>query len=116
MEQINRIQLKGTVGSVRLQEFEGRHAIHMSVATSYVYKGRNGEPVIETTWHFVNAWEGKNIPDVSIFDKGDKVSVLGCVRSQRYTGSDGMERTSYEVNAIRLSKLEIEEQLQYEMM
>lgn len=116
MEQFNKIELRGNVGYVRLQNVNGKNVAHLSVATNYVYKGRNGEPVIETTWHNVTAWENKGIPSLSSIDKGAKVHVIGRIRSQRYTDSDGIERTSYEVLASQLFILEDSSPLQYEYM
>ena len=113
-QQLNRIEIKGNVGAVRLQVVGNSRVAKISVATNYVYKGRDGEPVIETTWHYISAWEGKNMPDLTTIYKGDKVSVTGRLRSQRYTASDGTERTAYDVLAYKLSIIETDEFLQYE--
>lgn len=115
MEYINRIEIQGTVGTVRMQSFEDRKVIHMSVATAYVYKGYNSEPVIETTWHQVTAWEGKNIQGLEKIAKGDKVRLAGRLKSQKYTDSEGIERSSYEIQASVLTKLDTTESLNYEM-
>lgn len=114
MEQLNRIEIRGNVGSVRVQSFGDKRVMKMTVATNYVYKGRDGEPVIETTWHNITAWEGRNMPDFSKFEKGDKVHVFGRLRSQRYIANDGVERTSYDVQASKIQLLEGDESLQYE--
>ena len=87
MEQLNQIKLRGTVGFVRQQNVNGRMVVHLSVATNYVYKDRNGDPVIETTWHNVTAWEGKSFTNLAKFEKGCKVEVEGRLRGQRYTDS-----------------------------
>lgn len=114
MEQLNRIELRGNVGSIRIQTFENKHVANLTVATNYVYKGRDGEPVIETTWHNVTAWEGKNIADFTKIGRGDKVYVTGRLRNQRYTASDGTERFSYDIHAHKLQLLEGDDYLQYE--
>ena len=65
MEQLNRIELRGNVGYVRLSRVgEDSQVVNFSVATTYVYKGRNGEAVMETTWHSVVMWNLKNMPDI----------------------------------------------------
>lgn len=114
MEQINKIEIRGNVGAVRLQLVGNSRVAKISVATNYVYKGRDGDPVIETTWHYVSAWEGKNMPDLSTIHKGDKIYVVGRLRSQRYTAADGTERTAYDVLAYRLNIIDSEDLLQYE--
>lgn len=114
MEQLNKIELRGNVGFVRLQSISGRSVVHMSVATNYVYKGRSGEPVIETTWHNVTAWEGKGMPDLSRIEKGSKVQLTGRLRSQRYTDSEGIDRTAYEVLASQMALIDDAAPMQYE--
>lgn len=114
MEQINKIELRGTVGFVRSQTINGRTVVRISVATNYVYKDRAGEPVIETTWHNVSAWEGKGTQDILRIEKGSKVQVTGRLRGQRYTDSEGVDRYSYEVVAYTLNIIEDQTPLQYE--
>ena len=114
MEQLNQIKLRGTVGFVRQQNVNGRMVVHLSVATNYVYKDRNGDPVIETTWHNVTAWEGKSVTNLAKFEKGCKVEVEGRLRGQRYTDSEGIERYAFEVVAYHLNLIEAASPLQYE--
>lgn len=114
MEQLNKIELRGNVGFVRVQTVGDKRVMHLSVATNYVYKGRNGEPVIETTWHNVTVWEGKNTPDFSKVEKGSKVFISGRLRFQRYNDNDGIERVVYDVIANQLSVLDDPSPLQYE--
>ena len=55
---INCVELRGAVGTVRINETgEGRIA-RFSLATNYVYRASDGMPVIETTWHSCIAFEG----------------------------------------------------------
>lgn len=114
MEQLNRIELRGNVGSVRIQSVGQTHVARISLATNYVYKNRDGDPVIETTWHNITAWEGKNIPGLDSIQRGDKMYVSGRLRSQRFIGNDGMEHTAYDVLARNLQVLSGDESLQYE--
>lgn len=116
MEQLNQIRIRGSVGYVRQQTVNGRMVVHLSVATNYVYKDRNGEPVIETTWHNVSAWEGKSCPDLGRIEKGSKVEVFGRLRGQRYTDSEGVERYAFEVIAYQLNQIEDPSPFQYEFV
>ena len=65
MEQLNRIELRGVVGSIRTQTFSDNVMARMTVATNYAYKDREGAAVIDTSWHSVVAWEGKNVQGLS---------------------------------------------------
>jgi single-strand DNA-binding protein len=102
MEQINKIELRGNVGNVHLQNTGDKMAIRFSMATNYFYKGKNGEAVIETTWHNITAWESKNMPDFSSITKGTTVHVYGRIKSSKYKAADGTERQSYEIISNRI--------------
>lgn len=107
MEQLNKIEIRGNVGNVLIKTVGGRRVASISVATNYAYKGRNGEPVIETTWHNVTAWEGnKGIPDLDTIEKGFPVYVTGRVRTQKYMGSDGTEKYIMDIVANLIEKVD----------
>lgn len=100
MEQLNKIELRGNVGSVRVRDTATGQFVRFSVATNYVFKDKGGAAVIETTWHNVVAWNGKGMSeDLARIEKGMGVYVVGRLRTQKYTGSDGAEHTAYEVVA-----------------
>ena len=100
MEQLNRLEIRGNVGNVNILKVGETRVAHFSVATNFAYKGRNGEPVMETTWHNVTAWEGnKGVPSLDIIAKGFPIYVVGRLRSQKYPANDGTEKTSMEVIA-----------------
>lgn len=96
MEYINRIELQGEVGTVRLCKAAGTHVVNFSLAT-------NTNPLCETTWHNVVAWDGKDVCKLSSIVKGAKVHVVGRIRNTRYTAADGTERVFTEVVASEVS-------------
>lgn len=114
MEYLNKIELLGQVGNVRLQTFNGRSVANVSVATTRVYRNAVGDPVMETTWHNVNVWEGRDVDDLKTLQKGDKVHVMGRMLSRKFTGTDGVERTAYEVTAYSLHVIDDPSPLSYE--
>ena len=100
MEQLNRIELRGNVGNNKVQIVGESQVARFSLATNYLFKGKDGNGVVETTWHNVVAWSGKGMPDnLDKIEKGAAVHVIGRLRQQRFTGQDGIERTIYEVLA-----------------
>ena len=115
MEQINRIELRGFVGNVTLQEVGGKKVARFTVATSLAFNDRNGAAVIETQWHNVNAWEGKYITCLGRLSKGDKVGVVGRLRYTKFTGADGLEHNSTEIAAQKVAIIEDEDVLVCEM-
>lgn len=106
MEQLNRVELRGTVGSVYVKDFGNTRCINFSVATNYCFKDREGCPVIETTWHRVIAWESQDTADAFKLEKGSQVHLIGRLRVQKYTGADGVERSMVEVMAGNVETIE----------
>lgn len=104
MENINKIELAGVIGSARISNVGNRYVGRFSVATNYSYKAQDGSHVIETTWHNVSYW-AKPGHDLSEFTKGTKVHIVGRLKQNRYTASDGAERCSYEVLAHTLEQI-----------
>lgn len=118
MEYINRIEVQGTVGSVRTQEFdrgEGNPAgkvAHVSIVTNFVYKGRGGEPVMETTWHNVDIWNRKGSDfNVDQIQKGQILHVVGRVRFRKFVNDKGESRDIYEIVAQSCSIVDTKEQI-----
>ena len=91
MEQLNKVELIGTVGSVYVKDFGKTRCVNFSVATNYCFKDRDGCPVVETTWHRIVTWQGEGCPNLDIIQKGTPLHVLGRIRRQRYVGADGEE-------------------------
>jgi hypothetical protein len=106
MEQINRIELRGNIGNIKIQDVGDTQVARFSLATNYIYKGRDGNPVIETTWHNIVAWKGKGIVDFGTLCKGAPVTVGGRLRSREYNDSEGNLRQVMEVLANRVELVE----------
>ena len=115
MEQINKIELRGNVGNVKTQKVGDNEAIRFSLATNYAFKGKDGTPVIETTWHNVTAWKGKGMPDFNLIEKGSLVHVTGRLRSQKFEGADKIERQVFEVVANKITIITTDEPVQPSM-
>lgn len=99
MEQLNKIEIIGRVGAANMNQVGDSRVARFSVATDYVYKDREGTPIIDTMWHNVTAWEGKNIPDLASVTKGTAVHVIGRMRQNRYTNQEGIEKVNNELLA-----------------
>ena len=106
MEQLNRVEIRGNVGSVYVKSFGNTKVANISVATNVSYQTQDGGMCIETTWHRVTAWEGKEIQNLDQLKKGYGVHVIGRLRQQKYVAADGADRIVYDILA---SKLEVVE-------
>lgn len=104
MEQLNRITLRGIVGSVKVSDISGKKLARISLATNLAYKTQYGCAVIETTWHNIVVWEGPDQPPLDSIQKGDPLYIEGRLKQQRYTDTNGHEHNVSEVIA---SKIEL---------
>ena len=110
MESVNRIEILGNVGNIRIQEAGESRAIHLSVVTNRVARNKNGENSVEATWHYVEAWENQaNIADFSTITTGGWVRVIGRIKNNKYTGSDKIERYTTDIVANRLEVVDVKE-------
>ena len=106
MEHINRIELKGRVGTVRSNTHNESKVANFTLVTEFLYKTRGGEILSDTTWFNVVAWEGKDIADIDKIEKGTAVHVVGRMRTSKYNNADGVEKIYYEVLASKLKIVE----------
>ena len=108
MEHLNRVHLRGVVGSSTMQMLNGKKMCRFSVATERAYRDPMGEAKIDTTWHNVQAWEGgRHIPDLGQIRKGSRVELHGRIRNSKFEGSDG---TSHFYSDIQVSDLKLLDQ------
>lgn len=99
MKSLNRIEIKGTVGSEpRISKVGNGTVGNISVATEYAYQNK-GEWVSEVTWLNVVVWEGFGRAPLEEIHKGSKVYASGRLRSRKYTNKDGVDVMIYEVLA-----------------
>lgn len=106
MEHLNRIELRGRVGTIRSNEVNGSKVTNFSVVTEHLYKTRDGNAVSETTWFNVTAWHSKEMPDFGSIAKGMPVYVSGRMRTSRYTSAEGVEKQYYEIMANKVRFIE----------
>ena len=109
MEFINRIEIQGRIGNLRVNEVNGSKVANFSLVTELLYKSREASAVNEITWHNVVAWSSKEMPDLERLAKGMAVNVTGRVREARYTSPEGVERQFHEVLAYKVKILSEEE-------
>lgn len=99
MEDVNKIELKGTVVKVDLQSFDKTIKGNITVVTNYLYSSK-GEPKIEKTFHKVSAWRSKGVTCLSQLEKGQFVRVLGRYHQIKWVDKvTGEEKSGWEVVA-----------------
>jgi single-strand DNA-binding protein len=104
---LNRIMLIGNLGRDAETRFSNNNVsvTTFSIATTFSYKGKDGNWVNETTWHNVVSF---NLPDFykENLKKGKKFYVEGRLNKRDYTDKDGIKRYVTEVVSERLIPLE----------
>ncbi len=105
MEHLNKIELRGRVGTLRTAEVNGNKVANFSVVTEFLYKSRDGNAVSETTWFNVTAWNNKDMPDFSRMTRGMPIYVCGRMRSSKYTSAEGQEKQLYDILAHKVKFL-----------
>ena len=101
MEDINRIEIYGTVGCVRVNEISGSKVVSFSVRTDYGYINTEGYAICESTWHTAVATQGDAAQpassDVSEIQTGARIRLTGRMRNSRYISADGSEKMFAEI-------------------
>lgn len=105
MEQKNYVLLRGHVGSVRLSSFGDRSVANFTVATNAITRNQDGNPIEETQWTNCVVWSSKKQPDLSFITSGMAIEVEGRLRSRKYEGSDGTEKTIVEIQVSEIKKI-----------
>lgn len=99
MEHLNSVHLRGIVGVARVQQIGDTELCRFSLATEFVYRMTKDETICETSWFQCTAFKSDKMPDFATILKAATVEVKGRLRNNRYTDSNGMERTITEVIA-----------------
>lgn len=97
----NRADIIGTLGADPEINYtqSGTAVAKMRVATTLHYKDQEGVLREVTDWHTVECW-GKTAENASAYlRKGDQVAVEGRNKTERFTGSDGIERFATKIVA-----------------
>ena len=101
---INRVELQGRVGTVRISGVCDTLVANFSILTERLYKTGDGNQVMEATWMSVAAFEGNGV-SISGLTRGSLVNLTGRLRNNKYIDASGNERVFTEVIATSLKVL-----------
>ena len=105
MEFLNKVQIRGIVGTVRETAVLDTHCYRFSVVTERVYRSLASDATVECTWHNVAAYAPKGVA-WDWLKKGACVEIHGCLRTQRYISASGEERHVAEILADSVTQVE----------
>ena len=96
---VNKAILIGNVGKdpdVRYLD-SGTPKCSFSLATSEVYKNKNGEKVTATEWHNIVLWRGLAEIAEKYERKGSQIYIEGRIRTRSYDDKDGNKKYITEI-------------------
>jgi single-strand DNA-binding protein len=98
---VNKAILVGFVGAdpeVRYLD-SGTAVCNFRLATSEIYKNKNGERVTSTEWHNVVLWRGLAEVAEKYIKKGSQVYIEGRIKTRSWDDKDGNKRYTTEIIA-----------------
>ena len=96
---VNKVILVGNAGKdPEVRYLEGGTAVcRFSLATSEVYRNKDGEKISTTEWHNIVLWRGLAEIAEKFVKKGSQVYIEGRIKSRSYTDKDGNTRYTTEI-------------------
>lgn len=109
---MNKVSLNGNLGKdpqVRTLKSGSEYA-YFSLATNDYYKNKEGEWVRNTDWHNVVVWNWKEKTARFEVKRGNRIELLGRLRTRQYIDKDGRRRYLSEIIALEIKPAEAEEE------
>ncbi len=96
---VNKVILVGNVGKDPETRYldENTAVCKFSMATSEVYRNREGEKVTQTEWHNVVLWRGLAQVAEKYVKKGSQLYIEGRIKTRSYDDKDGNKRYITEI-------------------
>lgn len=104
---LNKVQLIGNLGNdpdVKYAQ-SGKCVTRISVATTNVYKDKDGNRQEDVQWHRVVFFSKLAEIAGEYLRKGSSVYIEGSLKYDKYTGSDGVEKYSTDIIASEMKML-----------
>lgn len=108
MRGLNKVTLIGNLGgNPDFQLLDGSIAVaKFSLATTEIYKDKNGQSHTETEWHSIVLW--RNLAELAknYLKKGSMVYIEGKIKTRNYDDRDGSKRYVTEIIADQVIMLD----------
>ena len=89
-----------------IQKFDnGVKKASFSLATSEVFKNKEGEKTTHTEWHNIILWRGLADIAESYLKKGNTIYLEGKIRRRDWEDKDGQKRYTYEIMGDNMTML-----------
>ncbi|UBM60525.1 single-stranded DNA-binding protein [Marinilongibacter aquaticus] len=107
MAGLNKVLLIGNVGQdpeIRTLP-SGSKVANFSIATTESYTDRSGQRQSQTEWHRIEIWDGLANVVEQYVKKGDPLYIEGKIKNEKWTDSNGQERTGIRIRATAMQML-----------
>lgn len=108
MRGLNKVSLIGNLGNdPEIQTLEGGvNVAKFSLATTEIFKDKNGQSHSQTEWHSIVLW--RSLADLAhrYLQKGSLVFIEGKIKTRHYDDKDGNKRYVTEIIADQLIMLD----------
>lgn len=107
MAGVNKVILIGNLGKdpeVRHLE-SGSVVANLALATTEVYKDRNGNRVENTEWHDLELWDGQAKIAEQYLRKGSQIFVEGKIKSDTWQDEQGNNRKKIRIRVLSFTML-----------
>lgn len=96
---VNKVILVGNVGKdPETRYLEGGTVVsRFPLATSEVYRNKNGEKITNTEWHNIVLWRGLAEVAEKYVRKGSQLYIEGRIRNRSYTDKEGNTRYTTDI-------------------
>ena len=105
MEHLNKIELVGTLWSITVQDYDTAKAGKLIIVTECEYVAQDGCKTIETTWHYVTAWESEDVKNLNQLEVGNTVHIVGRLRVRQRRRVTGESVTVHDIIATKVETL-----------
>lgn len=113
MAALNKIEIIGHVSRIEYKDTQNGTGVALfSVGVNEKYRNKQGEQIEQTEWFSCVAFQKLAEIAAKYVQKGHLIYIEGSIKTEKYTGKDGIERTATKVIARNIQLLERKEQAQ----
>ena len=108
---VNKVILVGNITRDAEVRTVGQNQVaRFGLATNNKYRNSQGETIEETEFHNIEYWGGAGVHQY--LKKGQQVYVEGSIKTDKWTGQDGQEKSTVKIKASSLQLLGLRQQPQ----
>ncbi len=107
MAGVNKVILVGNLGKdPEVKHLEsGSVVVHLTLATTEVYKDKSGQRVENTEWHDLELWDGYAKVAEQYLRKGSQIYVEGKIKTDTWQDEQGNNRKKVKIRVLNFTML-----------